>query len=212
MNTKILLSLALAILIVSAGYSQIQPGKILLGGSVSYNSSNSSSPDDWHSFYSYVQAGKVFGDNNVFGIIFTRSSNFYQIQTSENKNRNTGGGLFFRKYKELGKNFYAFAEADAIYQHGKGEQNNFINSSQSLVTSDAINLNFVPGISYGISRKFQMELVMLNLANLYYQKTKTTDKSLPLSAPPQKRETFGAGINLNSNLLSNFGIGFKFFL
>lgn len=211
MNTKILLSLGLTMFILSASYSQIQPGKLLLGGSVSYNSST---PDDTHSFYSYLQAGKVFGSNNVFGIILSRNSNVYQNSPStQNKNRNTGGGVFFRKYKELGKNFYAFAEADAIYQHGKTDMYYFTNSSQSLaVTTDAINLNLVPGISYGISKKFQMELAMFNLANLYYQKIKTIDKSLPPSTPSEKRENFGAGIDLNSNLLSNFGIGFKFFL
>jgi hypothetical protein len=211
MNTKILLSLALTVLIASASYSQIQPGKILLGGSVSYNSST---PDDTHSFYSYLQAGKVFGSNNVFGIILSRNSNVYQSGSSvENKSRNTGGGVFFRKYKVLGKNFYAFAEANAIYQHGKIDQFYFPVSGQPLaVNTDGINLNFVPGISYGITKKFQVELAVLNLGNLSYQKIKTIDRSLPPSTPSQKRESFGAGINLNSNLLSNFGIGFKFFL
>jgi hypothetical protein len=73
-------------------------------------------------------------------------------------------------------------------------------------------MGFIPGISYTITKRMQMELRMVNIANISYTDTKTMDSSLPSSVPPQKVTNFAANVNFNFNLLSNFGIGFKFLL
>ncbi|MEP6627326.1 MAG: hypothetical protein ABJA32_05045 [Ginsengibacter sp.] len=57
-----------------------------------------------------------------------------------------------------------------------------------------------------------MELTMPNIANISYTSVKTVAGNLPPSVPERKANNFSANVNLNSNLLNNFGIGFKFLL
>ncbi|MEP6584069.1 MAG: hypothetical protein ABJA90_07370 [Ginsengibacter sp.] len=211
MKPKFLLSSIIFLSIAITSKAQISSGKIFLGGSVSYNSSTN---PDTHAFYSNIQLGKVVKNNSVLGVLFNYSSNNYNYSLSfKNKTRTTGGGVFYRKYKPLGKNFYAFGEINAAYSHTNNDMAYFNPTSQYLVSkADQGSLYLIPGISYSVCKNMQIELSMPNIAYISYQHMSTIDKYLPPSVSPQKRNTFNANASLNNNLLSNFGIGFKFFL
>jgi hypothetical protein len=211
MRTKILLLLAIFFCIAITTNAQINKDKVLLGGGIGYY--KTSNPPLQY-FYSNLQIGKVIGDNIVIGIIGTYSSNNYSYTVSSpNKTRGYSTGIFYRKYKKLGDKFYFFGELDASYQHSKNESIYFSNVSQSLnAKSGGVSISFIPGISYSVWKKMQMELSIPGLANLSYARVTTINSSLPPSILPQKNDIYSAGINLNSNLLSNFAIGFKFLL
>lgn len=122
-------------------------------------------------------------------------------------------GAFYRKYKPLKNSFYFFGELDGSFQHQSGLQTYFPNVDRTLATNaNGISVGFVPGIFYSVWKKMQIELTMPNLLNIYYRKTKTVDSSLPPSVSSQEENEFWLNANLNSNLLSNFGIGFTFLL
>lgn len=209
MKTKILLFAAIFFCATITTNAQITEGRYLLGGSFSlYNASNQNS----NSVYTDIQFGKVIKENTVVGILGSIVSNNYS-GTSGSKIQQYSAGVFYRKYVPLRNNFYFFGEADGSYRYSKNIQTYFTDVSQSLNTkSNGVAINFIPGISYSVWKRMQMELTMPNLVNISYQKIKTIDSSLPPNIAAQKANIFSANMNLNSSLLNNLGIGFKFLL
>lgn len=208
MKTKIFTCIAAFLFITNASQAQVTEGKFLLGGAFSFNSASNEN----NSSFVSVQFGKVIKENTVVGIIGSMNNLRYDAGQKYKVNQ-YAAGLFYRKYKPLAKNLYFFGEADATYNYSKNVQYYFPNVGQNLATkSNGGSISFIPGISYAITKRMQMELSMLNIANISYTDTKTIDSSLPPSVSPQKVTNFSANANINSNLLSNFGIGFKFLL
>lgn len=209
MKTKILLPFAIFLFISVAANAQISEGRYLLGGSFSYINSELSNSN---SITSNIQFGKVIKENTVAGVIGSVYATKAHNGNSDLTVYNYSAGIFYRKYKPLGKRFYFFDEIDAVYQHSRG-YNYFNSGSQTLLAkSNGVMLSYTPGISYSVKKRMQIELTMPNLASVSFTKYKTVDSQLPQGVSPQKADVFSANINLNSNFLNNFGIGFKFFL
>ena len=209
MKTKILLPFAIFLFISVAANAQISEGRYLLGGSFSYINSELSNSN---SITSNIQFGKVIKENTVAGVIGSVYATKAHNGNSDLTVYNYSAGIFYRKYKPLGKNFYFFDEIDAVYQHSRG-YNYFNSGSQTLLAkSNGVMLSYTPGISYSVKKRMQIELTMPNLASVSFTKYKTVDSQLPQGVSHQKADVFSANINLNSNFLNNFGIGFKFFL
>lgn len=213
MKTKILLSITLFFFVITAAHAQINEGRYLLGGSVSFNSSKNPqiSGSKSQSLYTNIQLGKVIKDNTVAGVLLSYG---YSNNGSSLKSNQYGAGVFYRKYKSIAKDFYLFGEADALYNYSKNTQGNFqAGNNGTRYINNGGTLSFTPGISYSVCKRMQMELLMQNLVSLSYGVSKTETTSTGSSAiSTSKSNSFSANANLNSNLLSNFGIGFKFFL
>lgn len=210
MKTKILLSVAIFFFATIAANAQITEGKYLLGGSFNYYNSTASNSN---SINTIIQFGKVIKENTVLGVIGSVSASKNTFAGSHYSIYNYSAGVFYRKYKPLGKNFYFLQEADAVFQHAHGYGNYFDNVGQSLyANSNGAMLSYIPGISYSATKHMQIELTMPNLANISFTNIKTVNSRLPQGVSPQKANTFSASVNLNSSLLNNFGIGFKFLL
>ncbi|MEO7121345.1 MAG: hypothetical protein ABIY62_09620 [Ginsengibacter sp.] len=213
MKTKILLSVAL-FFITLATHAQINKGEVLLGGSIRYSDSKNIqvANSKYESLYTNVQIGKVLKENSVAGIILSYDySKGYSPYTRINE---YGAGVFYRKYKSLLKNIYLFGEGDAEYFYSKNISGYFVSGQdgQRYITQ-SISINFTPGIAYSVCKKIQMELLMQNLLTISYAHTNSdyTSSTAP-SLPTIKGNNFQVNANLNSNLLYNFGIGFKFLL
>jgi hypothetical protein len=104
-------------------------------------------------------------------------------------------------------------DISASFQHSRNISSYFLNVDQPLQTnSNGVAISYIPGISYSLNKRWQLELTMPNLATVSYAKVKTIDSKLPPNASPQKANIFSANVNLNSSLLNNFGIGFEFLL
>lgn len=213
MKTKFLLPIAIVFFATSTVNAQINEGRYLLGGSVSYSNYKNQqvSGTKLESFYSNIQFGKVVKDNTVAGIILS-----YSNSNSDNlsKFNQFSAGVFYRKYKTLAKNFYFFGEGDALYTHSQNTSGHFQTGYDAQrYLSNGGTLSFIPGISYSICNRMQVELTMPNFASISYAGTKNEyTSSTTNSISTVNGNNFSGNINLNSNLLSNFGIGFKFFL
>lgn len=215
MKTKILPALAILLLAATGTNAQITQGKYLLGGSLSYANTQdvqyNGSPVQKF-FSSNIQIGKVFKENAVAGLIFSYS--FATNGVATNKTNWYSAGIFYRKYKPLTKGLYFFGEVDAVYDYSRSTQGKFqIGSDASRYTTNGATISFVPGLSYAVCKKLQMELSMPNLFNLSYdrvkdEKTFTNSQQILTS----KANNFYANANLNASLLNNVAIGFKFLL
>lgn len=93
MKAKFLLPIAFTFFTTIAANAQINEGRYLLGGSVSYNSEKNqqSSGTKNESFFSNIQFGKVIKDNTVAGIIV---SYVYLNYGPAVKSNQFGAGLF----------------------------------------------------------------------------------------------------------------------
>lgn len=215
MRTKFFLLAAVFFSFVCVSNAQINKGKYLAGGSFNlYNAKNGQNlPDSkTRSFNSTLQIGNVVSDNTIVGLIasYGSSASYYPPNFADtNKNSHYTAGIFFRKYKKLSEKFYFFGEMDAAYMHA--ESTATYNQTISKSSSGGALISFIPGISFAVSKSFQLELSMPDLATLSYTHVKTDIKTDP-SAPHDVTtgNVVSANANLNSNLLSSFGIGFKF--
>lgn len=211
MKTKILLSFVILFFTTITVNAQISEGKYLLGGSFGFNSNDNPASN---SVNTNIQFGRVIKENTIVGVIGSLgvSNANYDSSTSYKINLYSAG-IFYRKYKPLGKNFYFLQEIDASFQHAKNYSNYFSNVDHYLHSkSNGVSINYIPGICYFVSKRMQIELTMPTLASVSYMHVKTIDSQLPPNLLPQKSNNFSANVNLNSNLLNNFGIGFKFLL
>ena len=217
MRTKILLLFAIFFCVALASNAQINAGKYLTGGSFNIYSNKNPQPNNNFknkSLYTNIQLGKVVKENNVVGVIL--SYNYYNNYYNNNqdaKNTQYSAGVFYRKYKRLIKDLYFFGEVDALYHHWESTPGYTQNGNYfSKAISNGGLAYFIPGISYAVCKRFQIELLMPNIIGISYSHTKTDYVNTP--APPSSGEgnSFSFNTNLNANLLNSFGIGFKFLL
>lgn len=213
MRTKVLLSLAIFFCVAITANAQLNKDSYLLGGSASFNSSKGDQYANQKSeaLNTSIQFGKVVKENTVVGVIVSYG---YSNNGPTYKTNQFSGGIFYRKYKPLAKNFYFFGEGDVVYAHSSNTQGIFqVGSNGTHYFTNGGILSFTPGISYAVGKRMQMELLMPNIVSLSYSKQKTENTSTGInSISTSKGHSFTANANLNNNLLSNFGIGFKFIL
>lgn len=215
MKTKILPALAILLIAATGTNAQITQGKYLLGGSVSYSSNQdiqyNGSPTQKY-FNSNIQIGKVLKENKVAGLILSYS--FANNGLATYKVDQYSAGVFYRKYKPLTKGLYFFGEADAVYYYSTNTQGKFeIGSEATRYTTNGARISLIPGLSYTVWKKLQMELSMPNLLDLSYARVKderTFSNSQQIAT--SKANNFSANANLNASLLNDFAIGFKFLL
>ena len=215
---KVILFTIISVSLYSVAKAQISKGSILLGGGISindtkYDQSSSSSEIKENHISINPAVGIAIKDNLVAGIKlnYGRSENSYDpsmFQPSLNESTSYGGGVFLRKYLQLGKGFYLFGDGSLDFTKYKEEQSYTpINapSFQSIINKGwNVSLGFNPGISYAINTKFHLEAGLPNLLILDYGKSK---KDINFSGGVEKT-TFRLGSNASS--LSSFNFGFRF--
>jgi hypothetical protein len=214
--TRILLT---GIIILSFSFlasAQFNKGNILLGGNLSYTGNTSSGPGqpDLNSNYGNfsVSIGKALNENSVFGINISFSPNSTENNFGSNGgvlkliNNNYSAGVFYRKYKSLGKDFFLFGEVGGGYTGSTGSTKDSSGNKLSTSSANGGNIYFYPGISYKISKKFFLELTIPNLIYASYSSNKFSD---PQQSSPQKNTSFDISTSLSSNPLNSLGIGFR---
>jgi len=222
MKSKILLTIVILFCIAFTSNAQINKGNILLGGGVSYYSYKSAQPNYYNSYQNKsvganIQIGKALSNNTVAGFIISYGYNKTNAvgfpDSNVTRNNQYGIGIFYRKYKKLLKDFYFFGEVDAQYIHSENSQHYLQNATDGFKSiSEGGKISFVPGLSYQLCTRMQIELTMQNIMSVSYEHFKTKYNNITIAPGPYKGNDFSLNANLNSNLLSNFGIGFKFIL
>ena len=142
------------------------------------------------------------------GYSSSKAENFYNGTSFYNSNANQYNlGLFYRKYKKLGGDFYFFGEAGAGFFSGKQTNTDIALNNKTIIDGAGGNLFLTPGISYKICKKLQLEITMPGIVNVNY----TSYKASP-QTNNSKQEQFGISTSLNGSLLNSIGFGFRFVL
>jgi hypothetical protein len=175
-------------LVVSLAQAQINKGAILIGGNIGFSSSTTedfpaTSETKNSGFNINPSIGYAIKTNTIVGVVLSygqsKSENDEVAGPDNSSEMNSfGGGIFVRKYVPLGKGFNFFGQGTASYNRSTTD-NFFDNNKVSTQEQSAIGLGFYPGISYGISKKVQLELGLNNILNLSYNTTKNTNVGGP---------------------------------
>ena len=217
--SRILLTPLIILSLSFSARAQFNKGSILLGGQLSYTYNSYSDVNPTNPFNNdqktntanfYISIGKAITENTVFGINLNYSpysvSNYsYGIYSPLKYSNNSFGiGIYYRKYKNLGKDFFLFGEANALYigssQSGKDSTGKEVLSG----TGSGGSINLFPGISYKISKKFFVEITIPDLFNVRYNSTKITSQP-----EVDKSDQFNITTSLSSNPLTDMAIGFR---
>lgn len=209
---------AACLMAYSFSHAQIKKGAVLTGGGLSFYKSKdygSANPPEskYNNAYLNLSAGKAVKENTVVGVYagYGRNKSEYNYNSS-NKTSNavtsSGAGMFFRKYKSLGKGFYFLGEMDAGYSRYKQEYVTSSPVNDVTITSNGATLVLTPGLSYQLFKKMQLEVLMPSFAGMQYAASKTTTLS---GTKEGNAFQFSTGLN-NGTLLSNLSLGFRLVL
>ncbi len=127
------------------------------------------------------------------------------IKTLEN---GYGIGIFYRLYKNLGKEFYLFGEAGGGYIGSSSTSKDSLGNKVATGNSNGGQIYLSPGIAYKISKKFFIELSIPQLFTIAYSSSKTKSGSVITSSS----DNFNVDASLDSNPLSNLVLDFGLIL
>jgi hypothetical protein len=213
----LLTSVSLSVLFSQA---QITKGSFFLGGNIGAGSQRSTYTSPNYQPYdtrtTTINLNPSFGiaikDNTVAGISLGFGHTFYNFKDSLNsqdqKNNTYGGGFYLRKYLPLGKGFYLFGEGDALYSYS-----NSVNSpdgnSRTITKNSSAGIYFYPGVSYTVSKHFQLEIGLNNLVSINY-----SNYLYEYSYQSQVTSTKSNGLSFSTNFNTSapFNVGFRIVL
>jgi hypothetical protein len=217
------------ILSTSMAKAQFKKNDFLLGGQVSYNynSSSTNNPSALYPIYDEkansgnitISLGKAVSENTVIGIelsyLPSSVTNYQSAGPAPLKFKNNGYavGVFYRKYKNLGKEFYLFGEGLASY--GWSDQSGTDSTGLKRLSGSSWNagLELFPGIAYRVSKHFFLELSIPDLFVARYYKTNTVNQyGNATEVQTTKSDYFAISTSLSSNPLTSLGIGFRLIL
>ncbi|HEY8734447.1 MAG TPA: hypothetical protein VIL90_07785 [Puia sp.] len=205
---------ALIVFSFFAADAQFNKGDVLIGGNLFY-SSNKQTPFNDPNFqksnngYYNLSIGKSVSENKVFGVNLFYQSYARDYQSGygiiTDKMDNYGIGIFFRQYKNLGKEFYIFGELAGGYSGSTSSSVDSTGKKISTGTGYGGSISITPGIAYKISKHFMLEITIPQIFSAAYSSSKTKSGSATI----QSGDSFGINTNISSNPLTSLGIGFR---
>ena len=219
--TRILLLLTLLAYFSFSANAQFKKNDILLGGQLSYSYSSSnqkyvSGPtyDDKTTRGNFsINFGKALNENTVAGIKLSYSPysiNNYNVDgiiPTKFHDLGYAVGIFYRKYKSLGKEFYFFGEVSALYSWSNQSAKDSTGKEIQTGSSWSAGIEFAPGLAYKLSKHFFLELSFQDLVNLEYFKSNTKTPQTSTSFDQLNLST-----SLSSGFLGNISLGFRLIL
>lgn len=212
--------LSLSLLLITVNFmliAQIKKDAVLLGGQLSYNNNSNNYLPNQNTQKSTggnfnIIIGKAFKENTVAGFnvgySYGKAENFYNGTSFYNSKSNQYNfGLFYRKYKKLGGDFYLFGEAGSNFFTSKQTSSDVSGINKVITDGTGINVILSPGISYNLCKKFQLEIILPGIAGINYTSYKSTPQN-----NNNKQQQFGISTSLNGSLLNSVGIGFRLIL
>jgi Outer membrane protein beta-barrel domain len=208
---KNILFLFACILLVNICGAQINKGSSLLG--LSFNLSNGTSDYGINSnttkgFTISPSYGYAIRNNKVVGITLDYvQSSIKGNQDEPYTYHSYGAGAFIRKYLPLGKGFHLYGEGTVRYNYSKAENNPVSVYSKSI--SNTFGVDLTPGISYALSRHFQLEAGMNSLFSMNYSFSKTVLQDATIRSISHSQT---GTIFMNAHPVSALQLGFRFIL
>jgi hypothetical protein len=218
--TRILLAVALLFSSFIAN-AQFKKNDILLGGqlSYSYNSSNQKyvtgpTYDNKATTGNFtINFGKALNENTIAGITLSyrpysiNNFNVDGIIPTKYQDNGYAVGIFYRKYKNLGKEFYLFGEVSAFYNWSNQSAKDSTGKEIQTGSSWLVGIDFAPGIAYKVSKHFFLELSFPDLIHVEYSKSNTKTPQTNLVYDQLNLST-----SLSSGVLGSLSVGFKLVL
>jgi hypothetical protein len=219
MTKRILVTLLTICCFSNFTNAQIKTSSVLLGGQIGYYSSDvsysGSQPNEKNNNASFnISIGKALKENSVYGLNLTYSpvkvDNFYNgANYISSKLNQYNLGIFYRKYKKLGKDFYFFTELGASYINMKETNTDTLGTDLETIKQSGGQIFLTPGLSYKILNKLHLEIIIPNLVTTEYIVSK--DKT-PAQKANQKQFLFNTSLNSTGGGLTFVGVGFHFIL
>jgi hypothetical protein len=209
---RILLTLCIILISVFAN-AQFKKGDILLGGNLSFGTGTSSDTVKGNTGNIGISIGKAVNESGVVGVYVgfqaTSQNNYYYENLPLDYHSNSYlAGIFYRKYRSLGKNFFLFGQGSAFFAWSTQSGKN-VNGVKNLEGSQTgVGVNIFPGFAYRVSKNFFLELSIPNVFYAQYNTAKTTFESVNQN----DYKTFSVGTNLGAGFLSDIGVGFRLVL
>jgi hypothetical protein len=192
--------------------AQFSKGNLLVGGELSYSESsnqlNGTTNQNVHSGVFNVSLGKAMNENAIIGINLTYSGAKENIPYLT-KGNIYGIGIFYRKYKSLGKDFYLFGEAGAGYAYSNNKGTDTAGAWKVFGTTNSGRIYFTPGIAYQASKRLFIEITIPAILSAQYT---IFNGNIDPAQENSKASSFNISTSLNSSPLSNLGIGFRLIL
>lgn len=217
MKKYLLLFLVAVVCTLTTTHAQIRNGATFLGGDIGGSTAKTKSADTTYSkqngFFISPVFGKAIQENLILG--FDLVTNIYNDDNAaavgyDQKLRTYGGGIFLRKYKQLGSSgFSIFAQARLGVAFGKAELENHNYVYSRIEKNFSTTLSAYPGLSYTISKKLQLETGFNGLIAVNYNSNKRTETD-NLGAREFKTSRFDVSSSLNN--LSSLYLGFRLLL
>ena len=202
---KILLSIVF-MLTLGAAKSKIKKGAHFTGGSLGISTQKTNADNKNYSLTISPAYGRAIQTNLIVGGEAQFSNSESEGGGVINRSSLYGVGIFIRKYKELGKGFYLFGQANL--------SGSIIKSSYSQIFSNnysdrgfAIVTTFYPGVSYAINNKLHLECGLNNILSIGYSENK---RQYSNSSGPFKTKNFGLASNLSN--FAGLTVGVRFLL
>ena len=179
----------------------------MIGGQLGYNSSNSRSQMPIEMYESdglvfSVSAGKAIKENLFLGLeLGTGLTKSEQHAGYKSRNAYHAGGIFVRKYFDIGKRFFIFTQGNS----GVGFFDNESTSTTDFTENEGYNvfINFTPGLSYALNRRLQLETGFQSIISAGYSRGKARRST----GAELRQENFNVSTNLNN--LASLSIGLR---
>jgi hypothetical protein len=198
-------------------HGQLNKGALWVGGAMSYGTSSTETkqtPDSKQkntglAFAPYL--GRTKKENSITGISLLYRMSSGKSSHLKRSEKDYGAGLFYRKYKGLGKGFYLFANGEVAYQYGtrKDEVVN-IPGSYNRSWLHTVSMYAYPGISYAVNPNVHLEVRTGDLITVSF-----TDQKSKSETPNYVEDSHGRSVQVSTSLnqLFNYwGIAFRFLL
>ncbi len=193
--------------------SQIKQGALFLGG----NFSVSSEKRDNHSNFTSTQSGVGFSpvigyaikDDIVIGGDLYYSDSKYDATPPayDNKNSYRGIGFFVRHYHQIkNSGFSLFVQGRIGYEHYRFTQTGTAQIDD--LKRNEVRTTFNPGLSYQVSKRWQLETGLNNFLSLSVYNQKQTISA----GSPSNTTTKGVNLQANLNPVTDLYIGLRFLL
>jgi hypothetical protein len=206
------LLLPLLVLFACTANAQINKGAVLLGGNIAYSEVNYGEPSnqDQNDFIISPSVGFAYKTNRVAGVGINYGHSKVENQNSKTETESIGGFVYMRRYWQLGKSFYLFAEGNGGYLHSERIYRSKVTTDRQEQKTNGIQFGLYPGIAYALGKKIQLEAGLNNLVGLSIQNTRTKTTNPWTGNTSTKNSSVNFSMNLDGR--APLSLGFRFLL
>ncbi|GAB4093847.1 autotransporter outer membrane beta-barrel domain-containing protein [Flaviaesturariibacter terrae] len=209
---KRIVLVAIALLSLNLCEAQLQKGRVLLGGTVSFSNTESRSSIPNNASYTkasttYISplAGVFIRPNLLAGVSLlygkSKTTNGDAANPQSYNSDTYGGGFLLRRYFPLGANFYFYVDGGLGYRQSNATStvNSFPVSTTTMEQHNG-SLSVNPGVAFNFGKRIVLETSLSNFLSLNYFRSRNRSGS-----QDYRQKTFSGGIGAGGSIPLNIG-------